>query len=39
VFNVYERAMRRGMDLVALTDHDDISGVLRLALLPNTGAR
>jgi predicted metal-dependent phosphoesterase TrpH len=34
--DVYERATRRGMDLVTLTDHDDIEGALRLAHLPNT---
>jgi predicted metal-dependent phosphoesterase TrpH len=33
---VYERALRRGMDLVTLTDHDTIEGALRLAHLPNT---
>ena len=30
---VYERALRRGMDLVTLTDHDTIEGALRLAHL------
>lgn len=35
-FEVYERAMARGMDLVTLTDHDTIDGALRLAHLPNT---
>jgi predicted metal-dependent phosphoesterase TrpH len=34
--DVYERALRRGMDLVTLTDHDDIEGALQLARLPNT---
>jgi len=33
---VYERATRRGMDLVTLTDHDTIEGALRLRHLPNT---
>jgi predicted metal-dependent phosphoesterase TrpH len=33
---VYERAIRRGMDLVTLTDHDTIEGALRLAHLPGT---
>jgi hypothetical protein len=32
---VYERAVRRGMDLVTLTDHDTIEGALLLAHLPN----
>jgi hypothetical protein len=33
--DVYERARRRGMDLVTLTDHDTIEGALALAhLLP-----
>jgi predicted metal-dependent phosphoesterase TrpH len=32
---VYERAKRRGMDLVTLTDHDTIDGALRLAHLPD----
>jgi len=31
---VYERARRRGMDLVTLTDHDTIEGALALAGLP-----
>jgi predicted metal-dependent phosphoesterase TrpH len=31
---VYERARRRGMDLVTLTDHDTIEGALTLAHLP-----
>jgi predicted metal-dependent phosphoesterase TrpH len=35
-FDVYERAMAHGMDLVTLTDHDTIAGALRLAHLPNT---
>jgi predicted metal-dependent phosphoesterase TrpH len=33
---VYEQAVRRGMDLVTLTDHDTIEGALRLARLPDT---
>ena len=33
---VYEPALRRGMDLVTLTDHDSIEGALRLAHLPDT---
>jgi predicted metal-dependent phosphoesterase TrpH len=33
---VYERARRRGMDLVTLTDHDTIEGALSLAHLPGT---
>ena len=33
---VYERARRRGMDLVTLTDHDTIEGGLRLAHLRDT---
>ena len=33
---VHERALRRGMDLVTLTDHDTIEGALRFAHLPNT---
>jgi predicted metal-dependent phosphoesterase TrpH len=33
---VYERALRRGMDLVTLTDHDTIEGAQRLAHPPNT---
>jgi predicted metal-dependent phosphoesterase TrpH len=33
---VYEQALRRGMDLVTLTDHDSIAGALALAHLPNT---
>jgi predicted metal-dependent phosphoesterase TrpH len=33
---VYERALRRGMDLVTLTDHDTIEGALRIAHLPST---
>jgi predicted metal-dependent phosphoesterase TrpH len=32
---VYEAALRRGMDLVTLTDHDTIEGALRIAHLPN----
>ena len=32
---VYERARRRGMDLVTLSDHDTIDGALRLAQLPD----
>jgi predicted metal-dependent phosphoesterase TrpH len=32
---VYEAAVRRGMDLVTLTDHDTIAGVLELVHLPN----
>ena len=35
---VYERARRRGMDLVTLTDHDTIEGALALAHLPDTFA-
>ena len=34
--HVYEQAMRRGMDLVTLTDHDSIEGALLLAPRPNT---
>jgi predicted metal-dependent phosphoesterase TrpH len=34
--DVYERARRRGMDLVTLTDHDTIEGALSLAHLPDT---
>jgi predicted metal-dependent phosphoesterase TrpH len=34
--HVYERARRRGMDLVTLTDHDTIEGALSLAHLPDT---
>jgi predicted metal-dependent phosphoesterase TrpH len=34
-FHVYERARRRGMDLVTLTDHDTIEGALTLAHLPD----
>jgi predicted metal-dependent phosphoesterase TrpH len=33
---VYEQAMRRGMDLVTLTDHDSIEGALALGDGPNT---
>ncbi len=33
---VYDRALRRGMDLVTLTDHDSIEGALRIAHLPDT---
>jgi predicted metal-dependent phosphoesterase TrpH len=33
---VYEQAVRRGMDLVTLTDHDSIEGALALANLPGT---
>jgi predicted metal-dependent phosphoesterase TrpH len=33
---VYERARRRGMDLVTLTDHDTIEGALEIASLPGT---
>jgi len=33
---VHERARRRGMDLVTLTDHDTIEGALLLAHLPDT---
>jgi predicted metal-dependent phosphoesterase TrpH len=33
---VYEAARRRGMDLVTLTDHDSVSGALRLLSLPDT---
>jgi predicted metal-dependent phosphoesterase TrpH len=33
---VHERARRRGMDLVTLTDHDTIEGALSLAHLPDT---
>jgi predicted metal-dependent phosphoesterase TrpH len=32
---VHERARRRGMDLVTLTDHDTIDGALSLAHLPD----
>jgi predicted metal-dependent phosphoesterase TrpH len=35
---VHERARRRGMDLVTLTDHDTIEGALSLAHLPDTFA-
>jgi len=34
--DVYERARRRGMDLVTLTDHDTIEGALSLAHLGDT---
>jgi predicted metal-dependent phosphoesterase TrpH len=34
--DVYERARRRGMDLVTLTDHDTIEGALSLVHLPDT---
>ena len=33
---VYEQAVRRGMDLVTLTDHDSIEGALELRGLPDT---
>ncbi len=33
---VYEQAIRRGMDLVTLTDHDSIEGALAIASRPNT---
>ncbi|HWX25375.1 MAG TPA: PHP-associated domain-containing protein [Vicinamibacteria bacterium] len=33
---VYDLALRRGMDLVTLTDHDTIEGALEIASLPNT---
>ena len=33
---VYEQALRRGMDLVTLTDHDGIDGALDIAALPGT---
>ncbi len=33
---VYDRARRRGMDLVTLTDHDSIAGALELLSLPGT---
>jgi predicted metal-dependent phosphoesterase TrpH len=33
---VHDRARRRGMDLVTLTDHDTIEGALSLAHLPDT---
>jgi predicted metal-dependent phosphoesterase TrpH len=33
---VYEQALRRGMDLVTLTDHDSIEGALAIAPLSNT---
>jgi predicted metal-dependent phosphoesterase TrpH len=33
---IYGEARRRGMDLVTLTDHDAISGVLEIAALPGT---
>jgi len=33
---VYETALRRGMDLVTLTDHDSIDGALEIAALPGT---
>lgn len=32
---VYETARRRGMDLVAITDHDSVEGALQLAHLPD----
>jgi glycosyltransferase involved in cell wall biosynthesis/predicted metal-dependent phosphoesterase TrpH len=32
---VYELAKRRGMDLVTITDHDTIAGVLQIAELPD----
>jgi len=31
---VYDLALRRGMDLVTLTDHDTITGALEIAYLP-----
>jgi predicted metal-dependent phosphoesterase TrpH len=34
--DVHDRARRRGMDLVTLTDHDTIEGALSLAHLPDT---
>jgi predicted metal-dependent phosphoesterase TrpH len=34
--DVHDRARRRGMDLVTLTDHDTIEGALSLAHLPGT---
>ena len=33
-FEVHERARRRGMELVPLTDHDTVEGAMRLAHLP-----
>ena len=30
----YERALREGMDLVAVTDHDSVEGALRLLEAP-----
>jgi predicted metal-dependent phosphoesterase TrpH len=33
---VYDEAIRRGMDLVTLTDHDSIEGALDIAALPGT---
>ena len=33
---VYERARRRGMDFVTITDHDTIAGALAIAELPGT---
>jgi predicted metal-dependent phosphoesterase TrpH len=33
---VYEQALRRGMDLVTLTDHDSIEGALAIASRSNT---
>jgi predicted metal-dependent phosphoesterase TrpH len=33
---VYDTALRRGMDIVTLTDHDTIEGALELASLPGT---
>jgi predicted metal-dependent phosphoesterase TrpH len=33
---VYDEALRRGMDLVTLTDHDSIEGMLDIAALPGT---
>jgi predicted metal-dependent phosphoesterase TrpH len=33
---VYDQALRRGMDLVTLTDHDSIEGALEIAALPGT---
>jgi len=33
---VYDRARKAGMDFVTITDHDEISGALEIAHLPNT---
>jgi glycosyltransferase involved in cell wall biosynthesis len=33
---LYETALRRGMDMVTITDHNTIAGALEIAHLPNT---